>query len=86
MILPAEAGAYAVAVPLIYDGQVQDILPSPVLAWVLDETGVTGIITKNRVYPVGTAVWGPDGIVESEDGDWPSLQAYCEHLRKTLIH
>lgn len=86
MILPAEAGAYAVCVPLICDGQVQDILPSPVLAWVIDETGVTGIITPSRVFPAGSPVWGPDGIVESENGEWPDLQAYCKHLRETLIH
>lgn len=86
MILRAEAGAYAVCVPLIFKGEVHDILPSPVVAWIVDESGVTGIITPSRVFPAGSPVYGPEGIVESANGEWPNLQAYCKYLRETLIH
>lgn len=84
MILRAEAGAFAVCVPLICDGKVQDILPSPVLAWIVNEDGVQGIITPSRVFPPGSAVWGPEGIVESEDGDWPDPKAYCDWLNSRI--
>ena len=77
----SRSGAFA---PCRHSRKVQDILPSPVIAWIVDETGVKGIITPGKVFPAGSAIWGPEGIVEPEDGDWPSLQAYCKHLNQQI--
>ena len=87
MILAAESGAYAVVIPIVFEGKVQDCYPSPILAWRLcDTTGaVLGIITPSRIFPPGSPVWGPEGMVETDTGEWPSLQHYCKHLQHTLI-
>jgi hypothetical protein len=85
MILPADAGAFSVLMPLISNGKVVEIFPSPVLAWVVDETGVTGIVTPTRIFPAGTPIWTPEGLVESEGGIWPGPEEYLKHLQRTLL-
>jgi hypothetical protein len=84
-VLPADAGAFSVLVPLIVDGKVLEVFPSPVLAWVLGDTGVVGVVTPGQVYPAGIAIWTPDGYVESEDGQWLDPDAYLKHLQESLL-
>ena len=83
ILLPAEAGAFSVLVPILdTKGKIIDLFPSPVLAWVIADTGVVGVITPTKICPGGCAIWTPEGYVEAEDGDWPSQEAYIKHLQK----
>lgn len=87
-IIPADPGAFAVLIPVVYGGKLVSVFPSPVIAFQLSNDGeCIGIVTPLEVHKPGVAaLWTPDGVVESGDDVWGSMGEYFKHLQKTLLH
>ena len=81
-LMKADAGEFSVLVPVTSNGLAVDAFPSPVIAWVIGDTGVVGVMTPSGVYPGGCAIWGPEGHVESDEGHWLDPEAYIAWLKE----
>lgn len=83
-MLRVEPGSFA-ALMHVRDqhGKVVDVVPTPILAWVLGETGVEYALLLTGPVPVHSIpIWCPEEAVWRGNDAWPSIQAYTKWARE----
>jgi hypothetical protein len=85
-LLPVEPGSFSVLLHQTNEkGAVVDVIPSSVIAWVMDENGIQYALLLTGPVPVHTVpIWGPDGSVVMGHSAWPSIDSYAQWARRRV--
>jgi len=83
-LIRVEDESYSLLVHIFDEkGALVDIIPSPVLGFLMNLTGVPvhAVTLRGPCAVKDVALWGPEGCVHRGPDIWPSLDAYMEYAK-----